>query len=121
MLQRAGVYALGPRIEAADIVFDDLAPEHQTGSPPAVAATALGSNTLPASLGGIVREREFAAIRSALADCSGRRLDTARRLGISERTLRYKMVAMSGGAVLAASAQGAAVLAAAPPAAMTMQ
>ena len=52
---------------------------------------------IPASLGGMIREREFAVIRSTLADCAGRRGETASRLGISERTLRYKLAAMSTG------------------------
>lgn len=109
VLQRASVYAQGSRIEAHDIVFDDMAPAAEAAL---LASPARSATAPPVSLGGIVREREFAAIRSALADCSGRRLETARRLGISERTLRYKMVAMSGGAAVAARAA---------PAAMTMQ
>ncbi len=107
VLQRASVYAQGSRIEATDIVFDVAAPAVDT-LPQVGAAEATGARGAPASLGGIVREREFAAIRAALADCSGRRLETARRLGISERTLRYKMVAMCGGNAV-------------PAAAMTMQ
>jgi two-component system, response regulator FlrC len=31
------------------------------------------------------------AIRDALAACGGNRVETARRLGISERTLRYRL------------------------------
>jgi two-component system response regulator FlrC len=34
---------------------------------------------------------EFAAIRDTLAACGGSRIETARRLGISERTLRYRL------------------------------
>ena len=116
VLQRAGVYALGPRIEAGDIVFDADAPAEILLQPASLTAAAYGGVSTSASLGGIVREHEFAAIRSALADCSGRRLETARRLGISERTLRYKMVAMSGGLAVSAAAPAAAA-----QAAMTMQ
>ena len=34
---------------------------------------------------------EFQAIRETLAACGGSRIETARRLGISERTLRYRL------------------------------
>ena len=34
---------------------------------------------------------EFAAIRETLQACGGSRIETARRLGISERTLRYRL------------------------------
>ena len=34
---------------------------------------------------------EFAAIRETLTACGGSRIETARRLGISERTLRYRL------------------------------
>ena len=85
VLQRASVYATGDRIQAGDIVFD--------------AGVLTPAAALPAAtLGGMVREREFAAIRAALADCAGRRSETAHRLGISERTLRYKLAAMGGSA-----------------------
>lgn len=84
---RAEVFADGDRIEAHDIVFD---------AGPAEAAAAPADTS--ASLGGQVREREFAVIRSALAACAGRRAEAAHRLGISERTLRYKLAAMAAGA-----------------------
>lgn len=79
VLSRAAVLTEGPRIEAHDIVFD----------------TITQIDNAPASLGGRVREREFDVIRSTLAECAGRRGETANRLGISERTLRYKLAAMS--------------------------
>jgi two-component system response regulator FlrC len=34
---------------------------------------------------------EFAAIRETLKACNGSRIETAKRLGISERTLRYRL------------------------------
>lgn len=86
VLARAAVLADGARIEAHDIVFD-VSPE----MPVALVSATLGS------LGGRVREREFDVIRSTLAECAGRRGETANRLGISERTLRYKLAAMSVG------------------------
>lgn len=43
-----------------------------------------------------VKSREAEAIRTALAEVGGRRNLAARRLGISERTLRYKLAALAG-------------------------
>jgi two-component system, response regulator FlrC len=44
-----------------------------------------------ASLSNIVQLSEFQAIRETLAACNGSRIETAKRLGISERTLRYRL------------------------------
>ena len=52
---------------------------------------ALGSAANAATLGTIVQMSEFAAIRETLKACGGSRIETARRLGISERTLRYRL------------------------------
>ncbi|WP_226896012.1 sigma-54-dependent Fis family transcriptional regulator [Polymorphobacter sp. PAMC 29334] len=99
VLARAAVIADSERIEARDIVFDT----------PAVQPVA-------ASLGGAIREREFDVISATLADCAGRRGETATRLGISERTLRYKLAAMSAGRLPAMSSGRVAAMAR-----MTMQ
>ena len=80
VLERALIYAEGGRIEARDIVID-------AGAAAAPAAQPLGLQ---------VRAREHDMIRKTLNACSGRRADTARQLGISERTLRYKLAAMAG-------------------------
>jgi two-component system response regulator FlrC len=47
-------------------------------------------------LGGAVKAREEETIRAALASSGGRRTEAARQLGISERTLRYKLAAYAG-------------------------
>ena len=39
----------------------------------------------------VVQLSEFAAIRETMRACGGSRIETARRLGISERTLRYRL------------------------------
>ncbi|KXF81301.1 sigma-54-dependent transcriptional regulator [Enterovibrio coralii] len=46
------------------------------------------------SLGGELREQEFAIILETIRACEGRRKDVAERLGISPRTLRYKLAKM---------------------------
>jgi two-component system response regulator FlrC len=45
----------------------------------------------PETLSNIVQMHEFQAIRETLAECNGSRIETAKRLGISERTLRYRL------------------------------
>lgn len=80
VLDRALVLAEADRIEPAQIVFDRL---------PAADAEI-------APLPGQVRHHEARVIRDALASSRSRRA-AAERLGISERTLRYKIAAMGGG------------------------
>ncbi|WP_434356323.1 sigma-54 dependent transcriptional regulator [Parasalinivibrio latis] len=48
----------------------------------------------PESLGGELREQEFSIILETLNACNGRRKDVAEKLGISPRTLRYKLAKM---------------------------
>ena len=79
VIQRALLFANGDTIEASHIVFDR--PTTPRGAPVADDAT----------LGQVVQFSEFAAIRETLAACGGSRIETAKRLGISERTLRYRL------------------------------
>ncbi|CZF77159.1 sigma-54-dependent transcriptional regulator [Grimontia marina] len=46
------------------------------------------------SLGSELRDQEFAIILETIRACEGRRKDVAERLGISPRTLRYKLAKM---------------------------
>jgi two-component system, response regulator FlrC len=80
VIQRAMLFAAGDTISASHIVFDRR---------PAPRADAVPQR--PASLANVVQMSEFAAIRETLAACGGSRIETARRLGISERTLRYRL------------------------------
>lgn len=45
-------------------------------------------------LGGELRDQEFAIILDTLKECEGRRKEMAEKLGISPRTLRYKLAKM---------------------------
>jgi two-component system response regulator FlrC len=82
VIQRALLFAGGAAIEPQHIVFDRPAsPQARTDEP----------STEPSTLGQVVQMSEFAAIRDTLAACGGSRIETARRLGISERTLRYRL------------------------------
>jgi two-component system response regulator FlrC len=85
VIQRALLFAAGDTIQAEHIVFDRPAPV--VGQLAGMQA----ANDQPATLGNIVQMSEFAAIRETLAACGGSRIETARRLGISERTLRYRL------------------------------
>jgi two-component system response regulator FlrC len=79
VVQRALLLAGDEAIEPRHIVFD------RPAAPRLVAANEA------ATLGEVVQMSEFAAIRETLAACGGSRIETARRLGISERTLRYRL------------------------------
>ena len=79
VIQRALLFAGGDRIEASHILFDR----------PNAAAPVRSDEA--STLGQVVQFSEFAAIRETLAACGGSRIETARRLGISERTLRYRL------------------------------
>jgi two-component system response regulator FlrC len=84
VVQRALLFAAGDKISAAHILFDRPA---AAAAPTPTAAL----DAAPATLGNIVQMSEFQAIRETLAACGGSRIETARRLGISERTLRYRL------------------------------
>ncbi len=81
VIQRALLFAGGDTIEAHHIVFDR----------PAATRRDLAANDEPSTLGKVVQMSEFAAIRETLRQCGGSRIETAKRLGISERTLRYRL------------------------------
>jgi two-component system response regulator FlrC len=83
VLDRALVYGDGTTIDACDLVFD------QAPAPVRVDAAL--------ALPGSVRHHEQGVIRRAIAESHDRR-SAAQRLGISERTLRYKLAALGRGA-----------------------
>jgi len=94
LLQRALILCTGPVLDVAELRFEagTLPPpavSSATGARPAVADGADAGEDL--SLDRSTRESEHAAIISALRQGDGSRKDAARRLGISERTLRYKL------------------------------
>ena len=98
VIQRALLFANGDTIDPDHIVFDrpmtpSLADFARTAAADIAApASEAGSDTMPVkTLGNIVQMREFQAIRETLSACGGSRVETARRLGISERTLRYRL------------------------------
>jgi len=86
VVQRALLFAPGATIEAEHIVFD------RSPAPLPAPVRIVANDASPAaSLGEVAQMSEFAAIRQTLKACNGSRIETARRLGISERTLRYRL------------------------------
>ena len=81
VIQRALLFAASDTISASHIVFDRRPGPHADPVP------ARNGDTLA----NVVQLSEFQAIRETLAACGGSRIETARRLGISERTLRYRL------------------------------
>lgn len=89
VVQRALLLASGEdRIAAEHIVFDRAVALADTVTSPVSleARRACGRR-----LDSVVRDTEADAILATLDDCNGSRIETARRLGISERTLRYRL------------------------------
>ncbi|NIJ65813.1 two-component system response regulator FlrC [Sphingomonas leidyi] len=78
VIQRALLLCGGRTIDPEHLIFDRPAARR-------VDVEAAGT------LSNIVQIHEFAAIREMLAECGGSRIETAKRLGISERTLRYRL------------------------------
>jgi two-component system response regulator FlrC len=82
VIQRALLLRAGERIEADDLAID----------PVAIASPAYA--TAIETLADAGRSAEAILIRTALDESGGHRLRAARRLGISERTLRYRLAEM---------------------------
>jgi DNA-binding NtrC family response regulator len=87
------VRELGNRLERARILagrgpLTDIHLELPTPGQPATAASL--------ALSGQMRLHEADLLAHALAETGGRRWEAARRLGISERALRYKLAALAG-------------------------
>ncbi|MFM7377515.1 MAG: sigma-54 interaction domain-containing protein [Erythrobacter sp.] len=87
-----------PAIAAEHIVFDTaVRPVAE-----AAAVPALTRITAPRSLSDVAFASEARAILDTLASHGGNRAATARSLGISERTLRYRLASMRGAGLIAA-------------------
>jgi two-component system response regulator FlrC len=80
VIQRALLLCRGEAITPEHLIFDRR-PETRVDTQAQAGGT----------LSNIVQIHEFAAIRETLAECNGSRIETAKKLGISERTLRYRL------------------------------
>ncbi|WP_407331075.1 sigma-54-dependent transcriptional regulator [Enterovibrio sp. 27052020O] len=110
VMQRALILCQQGRIEANDILLEGIDWQDAGSFQSLVAAKDIAqpsiqpqaipvktesiSNAASESLGGELREQEFAIILDTIRACEGRRKDVAERLGISPRTLRYKLAKM---------------------------
>ncbi len=90
VIQRALLLRMGDRIEA-----DDLAIEVMAHVAPALSLVAPAA-PVAGNLADVARASEMEAIRIALEETGGKRLLAAAKLGISERTLRYRLAEMRG-------------------------
>jgi len=92
IIQRALILLAGNQIELSDLCFEaDMSMEMQPDAPGNVVFTP--SRVDEDDLGGGLKSREFELILNALRD-NGSRKAAAERLGISPRTLRYKLARM---------------------------
>lgn len=98
-VQRALVLQQGGVIDVADLYLDGVISGsglRRAAAPAPAAVEPVASEPAPASseLGVGVRQREFQLIVEVLRAERGRRKEAAERLGISPRTLRYKLAQM---------------------------
>ncbi|NML08762.1 sigma 54-interacting transcriptional regulator [Sphingobium sp. AR-3-1] len=91
VLQRALVLRDGAMIEADDLHLTG-APQPLRIVPPIVAPASI--NVEPTRLRDVAHHSKLEAIRIALRETDGHRAAAARKLGISERTLRYRLAEM---------------------------
>lgn len=87
VIQRALILTDGNSIEASDLMI-----EIETGS--ASSTETPQAEVDDSKLGNELRHQEHQIILDTLQSCNGRRKDVAERLGISPRTLRYKLARM---------------------------
>ena len=86
VIQRALILRQGNSIEATDIQFENITPE--TGQ-----LNGTGSEQ-PRSLDSEMKNHEYNKILAVLRADNGNRQSAAEKLGISQRTLRYKLARM---------------------------
>lgn len=98
VIRRALLLAGGAHAIAAEHIVFDTAVRAVADS----AAPALTRITAPRSLSDVAFASEARAILDTLSRNGGNRAATARTLGISERTLRYRLASMRGAGMLAA-------------------
>jgi len=85
VVQRALILCEEGEIGAADLMIDETITEHSEPIAEPVDDNRLGSE---------LRYQEHQIILDTLASCNGKRKDVAEKLGISPRTLRYKLARM---------------------------
>ncbi|WP_340679357.1 sigma-54 dependent transcriptional regulator [Paraglaciecola sp.] len=89
VIQRALILAESAQIDAQDLMI-----EQDIQLSPVVAQHQFEKSDDDSKLGSELRQQEHQIILDTLQSCKGRRKDVAERLGISPRTLRYKLARM---------------------------
>ncbi|GAA5213917.1 sigma-54-dependent transcriptional regulator [Corallincola platygyrae] len=94
VIQRALILQCEGRVDATDLIIED---EMQMPVTEPLVSTHVEETTAADDgdgLGGELKMQENQIILQTLASCQGRRKDVAEKLGISPRTLRYKLARM---------------------------
>ena len=97
VMQRALIMQTGNEITAEDLMFeeqDDVHPLEDTQDIQQAQQAVNSNNQADQSLGNNLKDQEQQLIVEALQECKGSRKDAAEKLGISPRTLRYKLAKM---------------------------
>ena len=102
VIRRAILLSDGAAAIAANHIVFDTAVRAVAAVDAAPAATGLAHNGATRSLSDVAFASEARAILETLGRHGGNRAATARTLGISERTLRYRLASMRGAGMLAA-------------------
>lgn len=90
VIQRALILSDGSQIDAQDLMIEQDMPTSVSTVPGGVESFDEDNS----KLGSELRQQEHQIILDTLQSCKGRRKDVAERLGISPRTLRYKLAKM---------------------------
>ena len=102
VIRRAILLGEGAAVIGPEAIIFDTAVRPVDAAPAPAARPGLTASGAPRSLADIAFASEARAILDALAQHGGHRAATARALGISERTLRYRLASLRDAGLLAA-------------------
>jgi len=94
VMQRALIMQNGNEITAEDLIFETLDDIHPLEDTQDTNQVTIHENKPGEKLGDNLKDQEQQLIVEALEACNGSRKDAAEKLGISPRTLRYKLAKM---------------------------
>ncbi|GAA0688809.1 sigma-54-dependent response regulator transcription factor FleR [Marinobacterium maritimum] len=94
VIQRALILQAGPRIQASDLHLGSQAIPLTSSTLPQASQPAAEMPAADGLLGNDLKQHEYQLIVEALKATSGSRKEAAEKLGISPRTLRYKLARM---------------------------